>query len=178
MLSSGAEIEVKSDSREGTIFKSSRLDICLYFVSIHDFQDLRKIDIPTRMTDLIQISWLKALSFPCPTSIHSSVFFPSLVFLPQHPPEQDQYGYEDAGERWLPVHSVESIVSRLISSRKVSPFVSSLTSIFLYLHSLVQLLSVISLLSSDTPNTDSPANIDAAKEVRNDIAAYRKKVSN
>ncbi|THH01148.1 hypothetical protein EW145_g6966 [Phellinidium pouzarii] len=26
-----------------------------------------------------------------------------------HPPEDDQYGYEDAGERWLPVHSVESI---------------------------------------------------------------------
>ncbi len=30
----------------------------------------------------------------------------------------------------------------------------------------LQLLSVISLLSSDTPNTDSPANVDAAKEVR------------
>lgn len=29
-----------------------------------------------------------------------------------------------------------------------------------------QLLSVISLLSSDTPNTDSPANVDAAKQVR------------
>ncbi|KAF8488896.1 ubiquitin conjugating enzyme [Gautieria morchelliformis] len=50
-----------------------------------------------------------------------------------HPPEDDQYGYEDAGERWLPVHTVESI-----------------------------LMSVISLLSSDTPNTDSPANVDAA----------------
>lgn len=64
-----------------------------------------------------------------------------------HPPEDDQYGYEDAGERWLPVHGVESI-----------------------------LMSVISLLSSDTPNTDSPANVDAAKEVRNDIRGYRKKV--
>lgn len=29
-----------------------------------------------------------------------------------------------------------------------------------------QLLSVISLLSSDTPNVDSPANVDAAKQVR------------
>ncbi|EIW76683.1 ubiquitin conjugating enzyme [Coniophora puteana RWD-64-598 SS2] len=64
-----------------------------------------------------------------------------------HAPGEDQYGYEDAGERWMPVHSVESI-----------------------------LISVISLLSSDTPNTDSPANVDAAKEVRTDIEGYRKKV--
>ena len=33
-----------------------------------------------------------------------------------------------------------------------------------------QLLSVISLLSSDTPNLDSPANVDAAKEIRTDLA--------
>jgi hypothetical protein len=33
-----------------------------------------------------------------------------------------------------------------------------------------QLISVISLLSSDKPNTDSPANVDAAKEVRTDFA--------
>ncbi|KAF8494925.1 ubiquitin-conjugating enzyme [Russula emetica] len=58
-----------------------------------------------------------------------------------HAPGDDQYGYEDAGERWMPVHSVESI-----------------------------LLSVISLLSSETPNLDSPANVDAAKEVRTDFA--------
>lgn len=36
-----------------------------------------------------------------------------------------------------------------------------------------QLISVISLLSSDTPNCDSPANVDAAKEVRNDFAGKR-----
>jgi hypothetical protein len=29
----------------------------------------------------------------------------------QHAPGDDVYGYEDAGERWLPVHSVESVVS-------------------------------------------------------------------
>jgi hypothetical protein len=28
----------------------------------------------------------------------------------KHAPGEDQYGYEDAGERWLPVHTVESIV--------------------------------------------------------------------
>jgi len=64
-----------------------------------------------------------------------------------HPPTDDIYGYEDAGERWLPVHTVESI-----------------------------LMSVISLLSTDPPNIDSPANLDAAKEVRENIAGYRKKV--
>ncbi|KAJ8516205.1 hypothetical protein ONZ45_g6480 [Pleurotus djamor] len=53
-----------------------------------------------------------------------------------HAPGDDQYGYEDAGERWMPVHTVESI-----------------------------LVSVISLLSSDKPNLDSPANVDAAKEL-------------
>jgi ubiquitin-protein ligase len=26
-----------------------------------------------------------------------------------HPPGEDKYGYEEAGERWLPVHTVESI---------------------------------------------------------------------
>lgn len=28
----------------------------------------------------------------------------------QHAPGDDQYGYEDAGERWMPVHTVETIV--------------------------------------------------------------------
>ncbi|KAJ7468629.1 ubiquitin-conjugating enzyme [Mycena latifolia] len=64
-----------------------------------------------------------------------------------HAPGDDQYGYEDAGERWMPVHTVESI-----------------------------LISVISLLSSDTPNLDSPANIEAALEVRKDLEGYKKKV--
>ncbi|WFD41997.1 E2 ubiquitin-conjugating enzyme [Malassezia psittaci] len=67
--------------------------------------------------------------------------------LMQHAPGKDEYGYEDASERWLPIHTVETI-----------------------------LISVISLLSSDTPNTDSPANIDAAKQVREDLPGYRKKV--
>lgn len=29
----------------------------------------------------------------------------------QHAPGDDEWGYEDAGERWLPVHTVESVVS-------------------------------------------------------------------
>lgn len=61
-----------------------------------------------------------------------------------HPPGDDKYGYEDAGERWLPVHTVESII-----------------------------ISVISMLSS--PNDESPANIQAAKEWREDFASFKKK---
>ncbi|KAK9456730.1 ubiquitin-conjugating enzyme/RWD-like protein [Dipodascopsis uninucleata] len=62
-----------------------------------------------------------------------------------HPPEDDKYGYEDVGERWRPVHTVETI-----------------------------LVSVIAMLSS--PNPDSPANIDAAREFREDYPAFRKHV--
>ena len=36
----------------------------------------------------------------------------SPCYSPKHAPGDDQYGYEDAGERWMPVHTVESIVSR------------------------------------------------------------------
>ncbi|KAL0074857.1 ubiquitin-conjugating enzyme/RWD-like protein [Phycomyces blakesleeanus] len=62
-----------------------------------------------------------------------------------HPPGDDKYGYEDANERWSPVHTVETI-----------------------------LLSVISMLSS--PNDESPANIQAAKEYRDDYSQFKKKV--
>lgn len=79
-----------------------------------------------------------------------------ILIYSQHPPGDDQYGYEESGERWLPIHTVESIVSHTrVPDSRIQAFPT-------------QLLSVISLLSSDHPNTDSPANVDAAKEVRND----------
>jgi len=62
-----------------------------------------------------------------------------------HPPGEDKYGYEQASERWSPVHTVETI-----------------------------LISVISMLSS--PNDESPANIEAAKEWRDNYPSYKKKV--
>ncbi|KAI9593642.1 ubiquitin-conjugating enzyme E2 g [Syncephalis fuscata] len=62
-----------------------------------------------------------------------------------HPPGEDKWGYEQASERWLPVHTVETI-----------------------------LISVISMLSS--PNDESPANIEAAKELREDYPAFKKRV--
>lgn len=63
-----------------------------------------------------------------------------------HPPGDDKWGYEKAQERWLPIHTVESI-----------------------------LISVISMLSD--PNDQSPANLDAAKEWREDKTSFKKKVA-
>ncbi|CAN1282930.1 Ubiquitin-conjugating enzyme E2 7, partial [Linum perenne] len=63
-----------------------------------------------------------------------------------HPPGDDPNGYELASERWMPVHTVESIV-----------------------------LSIISMLSS--PNDESPANVEAAKEWREMRDEFKKKVS-
>lgn len=48
-----------------------------------------------------------------------------------HDPGEDKWGYERPEERWLPIHTVETII-----------------------------MSVISMLSE--PNTESPANVDAA----------------
>jgi len=61
-----------------------------------------------------------------------------------HEPGDDQYGYEDAGERWLPIHTVETIM-----------------------------ISVISMLA--TPNADSPANVEAGKQFREDYSGEFKK---
>lgn len=63
-----------------------------------------------------------------------------------HEPGDDQFGYEKASERWLPVHSVETI-----------------------------LISVISMLAD--PNDQSPANVDAAKEWRENFPEFKKKVA-
>ncbi|CAG0921364.1 unnamed protein product [Notodromas monacha] len=62
-----------------------------------------------------------------------------------HEPGDDSWGYEAASERWLPVHTVESI-----------------------------LLSVISMLAD--PNTESPANVEAAKQLRDNPEDFRKRV--
>ncbi|XP_072024628.1 ubiquitin-conjugating enzyme E2 G1-like [Amphiura filiformis] len=63
-----------------------------------------------------------------------------------HEPGEDKYGYERPEERWLPIHTVETI-----------------------------LLSVISMLAS--PNDESPANVDAGKEWREDYSGeFKRKV--
>ena len=62
-----------------------------------------------------------------------------------HEPGEDRWGYERPEERWLPVHTVETI-----------------------------LLSVISMLAS--PNPESPANVEAAREFRQQPELFRKRV--
>lgn len=62
-----------------------------------------------------------------------------------HSPGDDPHGYEQASERWLPIHTVETIM-----------------------------ISIVSMLSS--PNDESPANIDAAKDFREDYQSFKKKV--
>jgi len=61
-----------------------------------------------------------------------------------HEPGEDAYGYEDAGMRWLPIHTIETI-----------------------------LISVISMLAD--PNDESPANVEAAKQFRDDYNGEFKK---
>ncbi|VDK86515.1 unnamed protein product [Dibothriocephalus latus] len=62
-----------------------------------------------------------------------------------HEPGEDRWGYERPEERWLPVHTVETII-----------------------------MSVISMLAE--PNPDSPANVDAAKEFRENYDEFKRKV--
>jgi len=63
-----------------------------------------------------------------------------------HEPGDDKWGYEKANERWLPIHTVESIM-----------------------------ISVISMLAD--PNDESPANVDAAKQWRENYAEFKKRVA-
>lgn len=62
-----------------------------------------------------------------------------------HKPGDDEFGYEDQSERWLPVRSPESVI-----------------------------LSIMCLLTS--PNCESPANLEASQQYREDLESYRKKV--
>lgn len=62
-----------------------------------------------------------------------------------HKPGEDEFGYEQLCERWLPVRTPESII-----------------------------MSILALL--DSPNCESPANPDAAQQLRDDPANFRRKV--
>jgi ubiquitin-protein ligase len=47
---------------------------------------------------------------------HPNVYPSGLVCISiLHPPEEDKYGYEDAGERWMPVHTPQTILLSVIS---------------------------------------------------------------
>ncbi|CAL5404555.1 unnamed protein product [Camellia sinensis] len=75
-----------------------------------------------------------------------------------HPPGDDPNGYELASERWMPVHTVQLGPDLMAKSSRVESIV----------------LSIISMLSS--PNDESPANVEAAKEWRERRDEFKKKV--
>ncbi|KYK59513.1 ubiquitin-conjugating enzyme E2 [Drechmeria coniospora] len=77
-----------------------------------------------------------SFAFQRPVPFHPNIYpTGQLCISILHPPEEDEYGYEDASERWSPVQSPETI-----------------------------LLSIISLFHS--PNEESPANVEAARLLR------------
>ncbi len=88
------------------------------------------------------------LVFQKPVPFHPNVY-PSgaLCISILHPPEEDQYGYEAASERWSPVQTPETI-----------------------------LISVISLFAS--PNDESPANVEAARLLRDERVGKNKDFRN
>ncbi|CAG7865617.1 unnamed protein product [Brassica rapa] len=86
-----------------------------------------------------------------------------------HPPGDDPNGYELASERWNPVHTVTHLLDLFDFELYTSCFSSNYGSVETIM------LSIISMLSS--PNDESPANVEAAKEWRENRAGFRKKVS-
>ncbi|KAK2983268.1 hypothetical protein RJ640_009282 [Escallonia rubra] len=84
-----------------------------------------------------------------------------------HPPGDDPNGYELSSERWMPVHTILSHgkhgSKRSLSGCENDDEVESIV------------LSIISMLSS--PNDESPANVEAAKEWRERRDEFKKKVS-
>lgn len=106
-----------------------------------------------------------------------------------HPPGDDQYGYEQASERWSPVHGVSGGRARATDVRARGMLTAWLwpgmqlpqpasQPAWRYCTRISQvesiILSIISMLSS--PNDESPANIDAAKQWREDRDGFKKKV--
>lgn len=85
-----------------------------------------------------------SLKFQNPVPFHPNIYDDgSLCISILHPPEEDEYGYESAAERWSPVQSPETI-----------------------------LVSTISLFHD--PNIDSPANVEAARMLREEQQGLHK----
>ncbi|KAF4984850.1 hypothetical protein FZEAL_3 [Fusarium zealandicum] len=85
-----------------------------------------------------------SLTFQDPIPFHPNIYQNGILCISiLHPPEEDQYGYEDASERWSPVQTPETI-----------------------------LLSTISLFHD--PNDESPANVEAARLLREEREGMHK----
>jgi ubiquitin-conjugating enzyme E2 G1 len=57
-----------------------------------------------------------SLTFKSPIPFHPNIYPSGLLCISiLHPPEEDQYGYEKASERWSPVHTPETILVSVLS---------------------------------------------------------------
>jgi ubiquitin-conjugating enzyme E2 G1 len=57
-----------------------------------------------------------SLTFKSPIPFHPNIYPSGLLCISiLHPPEDDQYGYESAAERWNPVQTPETILVSVIS---------------------------------------------------------------
>jgi ubiquitin-conjugating enzyme E2 G1 len=57
-----------------------------------------------------------SLTFKAPIPFHPNIYASGLLCISiLHPPEDDQYGYETAAERWSPVQTPETILLSVIS---------------------------------------------------------------
>ena len=93
-----------------------------------------------------------------------------------HSAGDDPHGYERASERWSPVHTVGSQRAVVHTSSRVccratrqhsEPAPAAQVETIM--------ISIISMLSS--PNDESPANIDAAKEWRENREGFKRHVA-
>ena len=90
-----------------------------------------------------------------------------------------RYGYEKASERWLPIHTVETILISVISmlaGTKLKLIVVWLSFVCICHYFTLSLSLTMNELIPD-PNDESPANVDAAKEWRENYQEFRRKVA-
>ena len=72
----------------------------------------------------------------------------------------NRFGYEKASERWLPIHTVETILVSVISM---------LAGKNCFVANILEWMIIIWI----DPNDESPANVDAAKEWRENFQEFR-----
>ena len=98
-----------------------------------------------------------------------------------HSAGDDPHGYERASERWSPVHTVRPM-PELPARQRASSWLGQADSRMAAVETVPLLpqvetimISIISMLSS--PNDESPANIDAAKEWRENREGFKRHVA-
>jgi len=98
-----------------------------------------------------------------------------------HSAGDDPHGYERASERWSPVHTARRMLglsawqTALSLLGQADSRMAAAKQCPLLLQVETIMISIISMLSS--PNDESPANIDAAKEWRENREGFKRHVA-